>query len=124
MRLLCKQNYIFDNMSFLTFFIRKLLIGIQPFQNCVINNRVTLKTGVMMLKMQHCTTIINYILKYSKIENSNHINYFFQKTKQILIMPNVCMVVQFTCSILSINYLYVVKKIQESHMVLNISCRM
>ncbi len=28
------------------------------------------KTGVMMLKIQLCITGINYILKYSKVENS------------------------------------------------------
>ncbi len=32
-------------------------------------NHVTLKTGVMTLKIQHCITEINYILKYIKIEN-------------------------------------------------------
>ncbi len=35
-------------------------------------DHVTLKTGVMMLKIQLCITEINYILKYIKIEN----NYF------------------------------------------------
>ncbi len=29
----------------------------------------TVKTGVKMLKIQHCFTGINYILKYIKIEN-------------------------------------------------------
>ncbi len=29
----------------------------------------TVKTGVMMLKIQHCITGINYIWKYIKIEN-------------------------------------------------------
>ncbi len=32
-------------------------------------DHVTLKTGVMMLKIQHCITKINSILKYIKIEN-------------------------------------------------------
>ncbi len=31
-------------------------------------DHVTLKTGVMMLKIQRCITEINYILKYVKIE--------------------------------------------------------
>ncbi len=30
---------------------------------------MTLKTGVIMLKIQLCITEINYILKYNKIEN-------------------------------------------------------
>ncbi len=30
---------------------------------------MTLKTGVIMLKIQLCITGINYILKYNKIEN-------------------------------------------------------
>jgi len=36
---------------------------------------VTLKTGVMMLKIQLCITGINHILKYGKIDkcNSNNI---------------------------------------------------
>ncbi len=33
-------------------------------------DRVTLKTGVIMLKIQLCITGINYILKYIQIENS------------------------------------------------------
>ncbi len=32
-------------------------------------DHVTLKTGVMKLKIQLCFTGINYILKYIKIEN-------------------------------------------------------
>ncbi len=32
-------------------------------------DHVTLKTGVMMLKIQLCITGMNYILKYIKIEN-------------------------------------------------------
>ncbi len=32
-------------------------------------DHMTLKTGVMMLKIQLCFTGINYILKYNKIEN-------------------------------------------------------
>ncbi len=32
-------------------------------------DHVTLKTEVMMLKIQFCFTGINYILKYIKIEN-------------------------------------------------------
>ncbi len=32
-------------------------------------DHVTLKTGVIMLKIQHCVTEINYILKYIKIGN-------------------------------------------------------
>ncbi len=32
------------------------------------NNHVTLKTGVMMLKTQLCITEISYILKYNQIE--------------------------------------------------------
>jgi len=32
---------------------------------------VTLKTGVMMLKIQLCITEINSILKYIKIDNSS-----------------------------------------------------
>ncbi len=33
-------------------------------------DHVTLKTGVMMLKIQLCITEINYILQYITIENS------------------------------------------------------
>jgi len=33
-------------------------------------DHVTLKTGVMMQKIQLCITRINYSLKYIKIENS------------------------------------------------------
>ncbi len=32
-------------------------------------DHVTLKPGVMMLKIQRCITEINYILKYIKTEN-------------------------------------------------------
>ncbi len=32
-------------------------------------DHVTLKTGVMMLKIQRCVTKINYILKYIKMGN-------------------------------------------------------
>ncbi len=32
-------------------------------------DHVTLKTGVMMLKIQLCITGMNYILKYIKTEN-------------------------------------------------------
>ncbi len=35
-----------------------------------LKDHVTLKTGVMMLKIQLCITGINYILKYIQIENS------------------------------------------------------
>ncbi len=35
-----------------------------------LKDHVTLKTEVMMLKIQLCITGINYILKYIKIENS------------------------------------------------------
>ncbi len=34
-----------------------------------LKDHVTMKTGVMMLKIQLCITGINYILKYIKIEN-------------------------------------------------------
>ncbi len=33
-------------------------------------DHVTLKTGVMMLKIQRCITGIHYILKYIQVENS------------------------------------------------------
>ncbi len=33
-------------------------------------DHVTLKTGVMKLKIQRCITEINYILNYIKIENN------------------------------------------------------
>ncbi len=36
---------------------------------------MTLKTGVMMLKIQRCVTEINYILKYIKIGNCNILHY-------------------------------------------------
>ncbi len=36
--------------------------------NDIMNNHVTLKTGVMMLKTQLCITEISYILKYNQIE--------------------------------------------------------
>ncbi len=45
----------------------------QRFPTLIINQNikyhVTLKTGVMMLKINRCITGINYILKYIKIEN-------------------------------------------------------
>ncbi len=34
-------------------------------------DHVTLKTAVMMLKIQRCITGINYILQYIKTENCN-----------------------------------------------------
>ncbi len=39
-----------------------------------LNDHVTLKTGVMMLKIQLCITEINYILKYIKTEKSLNCN--------------------------------------------------
>ncbi len=41
-------------------------------------DRVTLKTGVMIMKIQLCITQINYILKLIKIEKS-YCNYYFLK---------------------------------------------
>ncbi len=38
----------------------------------ICEDHVTLKTGVMMLKIQRDITGINVILKYIKIENSYH----------------------------------------------------
>ncbi len=35
-----------------------------------LKDHVTLKTGVMMLKIQNCNTGINYILIYSQIEKT------------------------------------------------------
>ncbi len=35
-----------------------------------LKDHVTLKPGVMMLKIQRCITGINYILNYIQIENS------------------------------------------------------
>ncbi len=42
-------------------------------------DHMTLKTGVMMLKIQLCFTGINYILKYVKIENLFSIAIIFHK---------------------------------------------
>ncbi len=40
------------------------------YKNFFLKDHVTLKTGVMMLKIQICIAWINYILKYIKIENN------------------------------------------------------
>ncbi len=42
-----------------------------------LKDHVTMKTGVMMLKIQHWITEMNYISKYNKIENSYFKFYFF-----------------------------------------------
>ncbi len=67
---------------------------------------MTLKTGVMMLKIQLCITGVNYILKCNEIENCKNISQYyrfylvnirllsqtFQKIFQkILPTPNFCM---------------------------------
>ncbi len=40
-------------------------------------DHVTLKTGVMMLKIQRCVTVINYSLKYIKIGKISQYYIFF-----------------------------------------------
>jgi len=47
-----------------------------------LKDHVTLKTGVMMLKIQLCITGINYILKYVKIENGEHKRLFSKTLKK------------------------------------------
>ncbi len=40
---------------------------------------MTLKTGVMMLKIQLCITGINYILNYINVENHFYLSYYFDQ---------------------------------------------
>ncbi len=55
------KQHNFDN----TFFLNQQISILEWF----LNDHVTLKTGVMMLKIKLCITQINSILKYIQIEN-------------------------------------------------------
>ncbi len=50
--------------------IKKLFTTLNNHIIMISEDHVTLKTGVMMLKIQRCITEINYISKYIKTENS------------------------------------------------------
>ncbi len=62
---------------------------------------MTLKTGVMMLKIQLCITAINYILLYIKIENS----YFYCNN----IKQYYCIFDQINVALLSIRNFHNIK---------------
>ncbi len=68
--------------------------AVNQYIRMISEDHVTLKTGVMMLKVQLCITGINYILKYITIENSY---YSFN---------NVFMILQFLQ--------YLIKQVQPS----------
>ncbi len=50
-----------------------------------LKDHVTLKTGVMMLKIQFCFTRINYILKYIQTENSFQIVIIFHNITELTV---------------------------------------
>ncbi len=70
---------VMAKLNFLNFHLQEIRI-----LEWFLKDHVTLKTGVMMLKIQRCITGINYILKYIQIK-SNQINYIFDQINAALI---------------------------------------
>ncbi len=72
-RILGKENHSFNKNVSTTFnidnnnnvFLEQQISILERF----LKDHMTLKIGVLMLKIQLCITGINYILKYIKIEN-------------------------------------------------------
>ncbi len=69
---------------------------------------MTLKTGVMMLKIQLCFTEINYIVEYIKIENCYFKSQYF--TELLLFF---CIFDQIDTALMSIRNVF--KKKQKKH---------
>ncbi len=77
-----KNVYSIDKHIRLHIFFNKIFLEQQiSTLEWFLKDHVTLKTGVMMLKIQLCITVINYILKYIQIQtfilNSNNISKYY-----------------------------------------------
>jgi len=74
-KILIQINTVLLNDSILYVILKKMirwrnLSSNQHIRIIFFKDRVTLRTGVMMLKILLCVTRMNYILKYIKIEKS------------------------------------------------------